>query len=62
MVNTEVTFKDFASLARRRGHSQRMLAHRFKGEIDNPAEFVHRLMEGKCGDVVIPYRSVLAFY
>jgi hypothetical protein len=62
MIDTEITFKDFASLARRRGHSPDSLAHRFKGKIENPAEFFHRVMQEKFAVVVIPYRSVLAFY
>ena len=63
----EVTFKDFAIVARKRGHTAESLADRFRGKIENPSEFFERVMtcryhgEDRSG-VVIPYRSVIAFY
>jgi hypothetical protein len=63
----EVTFKDFAIVARRRGHTAESLADRLRGKIENPSEFFERLMTCKYkGEdrswVVIPYRSVIEFY
>jgi hypothetical protein len=65
----EVTFKDFATVAKKRGHTSESLADRFRfrGKIENPSEFFERVMtckhrrEDRSG-VVIPYRSVLEFY
>ena len=63
----EVTFKDFAIVARKRGHTAESLADRFRGKIENQSEFFERVMtcryhgEDRSG-VVIPYRSVIAFY
>lgn len=62
MPITEIKFKDFASVARRRGHTPESLAERFKGMIENPSEFFHRVMLDKFSYVVVPYRSVLEFY
>jgi hypothetical protein len=63
----EVTFKDFATVARKRGHTAESLAERFRGKIENPSEFFERVMSCRYhgedrSDVVIPYRSVLEFY
>jgi hypothetical protein len=63
----EVTFKDFAIVARKRGHTAESLADRFRGKIENPSEFFERVMmcryhgEDRSG-MVIPYRSVMEFY
>lgn len=57
-----VTFRDFAALAKRRGWTPEFLAEEFKGKIEGPSEFFHRVLSGKQADVVIPYRSVLDFY
>jgi hypothetical protein len=40
----EVTFKDFATLARSRGHTAESLAERFRGKIEEPWEFFERVM------------------
>jgi hypothetical protein len=62
-----ITFKQFATLARRRGHTPESLADRFRGKIENPAEFFGRVMSCRYkgedrSEVVIPYRSVVTFY
>ncbi|MBI4523935.1 MAG: hypothetical protein HY695_09015 [Deltaproteobacteria bacterium] len=57
-----IAFGDLAKLATKRGWTPEFLAERFKGKIEDPSEFFHRVMLGKCAEVVIPYRSVLAFY
>jgi hypothetical protein len=67
MVFPKVTFKDFATLARRRGHTAQSLAARFRGKIENPIEFFDRVMSCRYkgenrSDVVIPYRSVIEFH
>lgn len=61
-VRNEVTFGDFARLAKRRDWSPEFLAERFQDKIEKPSEFFHRVMEGRYANVVIPYRSVLSFY
>ena len=63
----EVNFKDFATVAKRRGHTVESLADRFRGKVENPSEFFERVMTCKYkGEdrswAVIPYRSVLEFY
>ena len=56
---SEVTFSDFAKLARKRGLSPEYLAERFTGKIERPSEFFHRVFQGQYATVVIPYPSVL---
>jgi len=63
----EVTFKDFAAVAKKRGHTAESLAARFRGKIENPSEFFERVMACRYhgedrSDVIIPYRSVIEFY
>ncbi len=58
----EMTFGDFSKLAARRGHRAESLAERFKGKIENPSGFFNRVMQARYAEVVIPYRSVLAFH
>jgi hypothetical protein len=58
----EVTFGDFAKLATRRGLTPEYLAERFTDKIERPSEFFHRVFQGQYAAVVIPYRSILAFY
>jgi hypothetical protein len=60
--HAEVTFADFAALARRRGWSVAFLTERFRGQIEQPQDFFTRVMQGQYAAVVIPYNSVLAFY
>src|SRR5262245_38519658 len=62
-----VNFKNFATVAKRRGHTAESLAERFRGKIESPSEFFERVMSCKYkGDdrsgVVIPYRSVIEFF
>jgi hypothetical protein len=57
-----VSFAQFARLARQRDLSVGDLANRFRGRIENPAEFFSRVLSGKHPDTFIPYRSVLKFY
>ena len=63
----EVTFKDIAALAKRRGWRPEFLSEEFRGKIDEPSDFFHRALscthKGEDrGWVVVPYRSVLEFY
>lgn len=63
----EITFKDFATVARKRGHTAESLAERFRGKIENPSEFFERVMSRKYkgedrSEVVVPYRSVIEFF
>ena len=67
MTYPEISFKDFAALANKRGHTVESLADRFRGKIDEPREFFERVMTSKHkhedrSNVVIPYRSVIEFY
>ena len=68
-----ITFKGFSDLMERRGHDTDELVMLFRGKIDDPRDFFERAMscrwrDTKNGryedhsDVVIPYRSVIAFY
>jgi len=58
----EVTFREFAAMAKRRGWSPEFLADEFRGKVDTPSEFCHRVLGGKYGNTVIPYQSVLDLY
>ncbi len=67
IVPPEVSFKDFGALAKRRGWTAEFLAEEFRGKIEEPSEFFHRVLSCKYkGEdrswVVLPYRSVLEFY
>jgi hypothetical protein len=62
-----ITFKDFATVAKKRGHTAESLADRFRGKIENPSEFFERVMTCRYrgedrSSVVIPYVSVIEFY
>jgi hypothetical protein len=61
-MSNEVTFGDFAALARRRGWSKEFLAERFQGRIDEPRKFFEAVWQGQYAATVIPFNSVLAFY
>ena len=61
-VNREVSFRDFAALANRRGWTPESLAGEFRGKVDSPSEFFHRVLDSKHGDVVIPFHAVLDLY
>jgi len=66
-VPREVTFRDFAALAKRRGWTPEFLAEEFRGKIEGPSEFFHRVLSCKYNGedrswVVIPYASVLVLY
>jgi len=58
----EVTFHDFAALAKRKGWTPEFLAGEFRGKVDNPSEFFHRVLGGKHGGVAIPFHTVLDLY
>jgi hypothetical protein len=59
---TEITFKQFATAAGKH-HTPESLAERFKGKIDRPLEFFHRVMNSpEQASLVIPYRSVVEMY
>jgi hypothetical protein len=45
----EITFKDFAAVAKKRGHTVESLADRFRGKIENPSEFFERVMSSQHG-------------
>jgi hypothetical protein len=58
----QITFADFARLATRRHLTAEALAKRFRGLIENPSEFFHRVFEPKNAASIIPYRSAIAFH
>jgi hypothetical protein len=58
----QVTFADFIRLAARRRWTPESLAKRFRGVIENPSEFFHRVFQSKNATAIIPYRSVIVFY
>ncbi len=63
IVPVEVSFRDFAVLAKRRNWTPEFLAEKFRGTIEGPSEYFHRCLNGKPNwGVVISYRSVLNFY
>ena len=63
VVPREVTFRDFASLVKKREWTPEFLAEKFRGTIEGPSEFFHRCLCGKPDwNVVIPFKSVLDFY
>jgi hypothetical protein len=53
-----VTFKAFAALARERSWTVQSLAARFRGRIQNPAEFFNRILDARSPDNLVPYRAV----
>jgi hypothetical protein len=57
-----ITYRQFATLARQRGWTAAALAERFRGKIDHAGEFFNRVIAGNYPDVVIVFRSVVAFY
>src|ERR1043166_2768074 len=57
-----VTFAEFTKLATKRRWTPEMLAVRFRGKIDEPSVFFHRVLGGQAPQSLIPYRSVLDFY
>jgi len=61
-MSNEVTFGDFAALARRRGWTKEFLTERFQGRIDEPRKFFDAVFQGQYTATVIPFNSVLAFY
>jgi hypothetical protein len=61
-MEINVTFKAFAALARKRSWTVQSLAARFRGRIQNPAEFFNRILDAKSPDNLVPYRSVIEFY
>ena len=67
MTYPEITFKNFANVVKRRGHTPESLAALFRGKIEDPREFFERVMSCRShgedrSSVVIPYRSVIEFY
>jgi len=62
----EVTFAEFATVARRRGWTASSLSQLFRGRFgDQPnqvGEFFERMFQGRYANTVIPYRSVLVFF
>ncbi len=58
----EVSFRDLAALANRKGWTPEFLAGEFRGKVDSPSEFFHRVLDSKHGKLVIPYRPVLDLY
>ena len=63
VVPRTVSFRDLASLAKKRDWTPEFLAEKFKGIIEAPSEFFHRCLCGKPDwNVVIPFKSVLDFY
>ena len=58
----QITFADFIKLAERRRWTPESLAKRFRGAIENPSEFFHRVFESRNATAIIPYRSVIVFY
>lgn len=62
MTGHVVTYGQFAALAKAQGWVAQFLAERFRGKIESPSEFFHRLIDPEKADCAIPYLSVLEFY
>ena len=58
----EITFGDFAALAKRNGWGLDSLAERFRGKIDHPREFFKGVVNRNNASTVIPFNSVIAFF
>jgi hypothetical protein len=50
-----ITFGEFAKLAQRRHWTAEALAFRFRGKIEEPGEFFHRVLQGKTPGALIAY-------
>lgn len=64
---TEVTLKDFSTLAKKRGWTKEHLAELFRKKIEEPSEFFDRVLSCKSkgedrSSMVIPYSTVIEFY
>jgi hypothetical protein len=62
----EITFEDFAALARRRGLTLDFLIETFRGRfgarVGDVRDFFERVFMGRYADNVIPYRAVIELY
>jgi hypothetical protein len=61
-MSADVTFGQLAHLAKAKGWTAPYLAERFRGEVEHPSEFFHRVMDPRYAGVALPYRPVLEFY
>ena len=61
-MTREITYSEFARLARQRHWTVESLAARFRGKIDEPREFFTRVLKASNGAALLPYRSVIDFY
>ena len=66
MIRGEVTFKDFVTMAKRRGLTEESLVELFRdkfGDSNNDVkDFFKRMFQPRYEENFIPYRRVLAFY
>ncbi len=62
MTGQIVTLGQFARLAAAKGWTAPYLAERFRGKVEHPSEFFHRVMDRRYASVALPYRPVLEFY
>jgi hypothetical protein len=62
MTHQLVTYGQFAGLAKAQGWTAQFLAEKFRGNLEKPAEFFHRVLDSKSAEFVITYRSVMDFY
>lgn len=62
MTRQVVTFGEFARLSRAKGWTQGYMAARFRGRIESPTEFFHRVLDPRNVSCAIAYRSILQFY
>ena len=60
--STEITFREFSALARRRGWTPESLAERFRGRVERPGEFFHRVLAGSHPNTLVPYQSIIDFF
>lgn len=62
MSSAAITYGQFARLAKAKGWSPAYLAERFRGKIETPSEFFHRVLDTRNAGIAIAYQSVIQFY
>ncbi len=62
VTNQALRYGEFSRLAKAKGWTAAYLADRFRGKIESPSEFFHRVLDPRNAGREIPYQSVLDFY
>jgi hypothetical protein len=62
VTNQALTYGEFSRLAKAKGWTAAYLAEQFRGKIESPTEFFHRVLDSRNAGCAIVYRSVIDFY